>query len=666
MMLIIEIVYDRIGHTPEVVMAIWHDTKTSLYIGNTDEIPLSLASPSQIDIDKAFSTLILSASGWRKIFALSGDEEDTARALSLADTVIVAHMANVFADFLLTKTSIAQKMELTLALDTRPTGSEIGNIMCRMFLTRGFTVRYLYIASAPEIMAYARKVGAFAYVSASHNPIGHNGVKFGLSDGGVLAGADIMPLIASLKAACASADAALKAQKLLAGCDPVALTKIWKNIDNEKKKALAEYESFSREVISGESEMTKREDFFRLLKAANDELKAKKKPASIVADFNGSARCVSIDRHFFEAAGIALTGMNEKAGQIAHRIVPEGESLSYCAREIERLHREGTTDEEKNVILGYVPDCDGDRGNIVYWNDHTQRSSTLEAQEVFALSVVAELAHLRYLGHTVTDVNGASSPPIAIAVNDPTSLRIEEIALSFGATVARAEVGEANVVNLARALRENGAIVRILGEGSNGGNITHPAAVRDPLNTVFAILKLLAIQDTETKKGLFHLWCSLSRQEAKYKTGFTLADIMHTLPAFVTTSVFEKEAMLAIHTTDHASLKRNFQIVFLREWNEKKNELRQRYRFSSWMAIGNNGTLQTDNLIDFGDSGKGGLKIQFLGDDRKPLAFIWMRGSGTEAVFRILADAKGNNISVERYLLSWLTSMVLEADGIIE
>lgn len=666
MTLIIEILYDRIGHTPEVTMAIWHDTKTSLYIGNTGEIPLSLAVPSQLEIDQAFSTLILSASGWRKIFALSGKEEDTKRAISLADTVIVAHMANVFADFLLTKPSIAQKMELTLALDTRPTGSEIGNIMCRVFLARGFTVRYLYIASAPEIMAYARNVGAFAYISASHNPIGHNGVKFGLNDGGVLAGNDITPLIASLKAACTSSDATGIAHKLLASCDPITLTKTWENIDNEKKKALAEYESFSREVISGESNITKRDDFFRLLKVANDVLQAQGKPASIVADFNGSARCVSIDRHFFEASGIALTGMNEKAGKIAHRIVPEGESLSYCAREIERLHREGKTEAEKNVILGYVPDCDGDRGNIVYWNDHTQQASILEAQEVFALSVVAELAHLRYLEHTVIDVNGTSSPPSAIAVNDPTSLRIEEIAKSFGATVARAEVGEANVVNLARSLRENGAIVRILGEGSNGGNITHPAAVRDPLNTVFAILKLLAIRDTETKKGLFHLWCSVSGQESKYKTGFTLADIMHTLPAYVTTSVFEKDAMLAIHTTDHAKLKRNFQKVFMREWNEKKNELHKQFGFTSWVAISNNGTQQTNNLSDFGDSGKGGLKIQFLGVDGKPLAFIWMRGSGTEAVFRILADARGNDISIERYLLSSLTSMVLEADGIIE
>ena len=52
--------------------------------------------------------------------------------------------------------------------------------------------------AAPEIMAYARGVAGaeredaagFVYVSASHNPRGHNGLKFGLGDGGVLGAAD--------------------------------------------------------------------------------------------------------------------------------------------------------------------------------------------------------------------------------------------------------------------------------------------------------------------------------------------------------------------------------------------------------------------------------------------------------------------------------------------
>jgi phosphoglucomutase len=449
----------------------------------------------------------------------------------------------------------------------------------------------------------------------------------------------------------------------------------------EKAQALEAYRAFSREVISGERDINKQNDFFNMLTRSASGLRESGHPASLLADFNGSARTVSIDRDFFASIGIPLFAINDKAGQIAHRIVPEGASLSFCASEIERLHREGATPEEKNVSLGYVPDCDGDRGNIVYWNEAKQKAEPLEAQEVFALSVVAELAHLVYLGHirvtpAIADRTVAGTalaermlakpavaePTVAVAVNDPTSMRIESIAKAFGAKVARSEVGEANTVNLARRLRDDGYIVRILGEGSNGGNITHPAAVRDPLNTVFALLKLLVITDSDGKKGLFHLWCSLSGQEDKYRARFTLADVIASLPRFVTTSVYEKDAMLAIQTTDHATLKRRFQAVFLRDWETRKQELRSKFGIASWTAIANNGVNETVGITDFGVSGTGGLKILFSDNTGAGIAYIWMRGSGTESVFRILADAQGDDVSAERYMLSWLTDMVLEAD----
>lgn len=638
-------------------MAAIYDERTSFLIGDPSKNSLDGTLPSPADIKAALSPLILSASGWRKVFAVSGDEEDRLPDIGGANAVLAVHMANVFADFLIAGAKAGTKPELVVGLDSRPTGTVIGDLVCRVFLARGFTVHYIFIAAAPEIMAYARGIGAFAYVSASHNPIGHNGVKFGLDDGGVLPGSAAGPLIAAFRAAVGADNASQKAQTLLASCDAPQLETLYRNVAAEKKRALASYASFSREVISGETDTDGQTFFFESLKKAVDGLQASGKPVSLVADFNGSARGLSIDRNFFEAHGIALFGMNEAPRQIVHRIVPEGDSLSYCAREIERLHAEGQTATERNATMGYVPDCDGDRGNIVYWNERKGKAEIMEAQEVFALSVIAELAHQVFLGKT---------EKLAVAVNDPTSLRIEAIGASFGARVARAEVGEANVVNLARALRSEGYLVRILGEGSNGGNITHPAAVRDPLNTVFAILKLLIIRDAAGQAGLFHLWCAHSGQEEKYRADFTLADVMATLPAYVTTSVFEKDAMLTIRTRDHAALKRKFQAVFEREWTIQKPALRDKYAIASYIAISNNGTAQTDHLTDFGLSGSGGLKIQFLDESGQAVAFIWMRGSGTEPVFRILADAKGSDVSFERELLAWLTGLVLEADGKIE
>jgi hypothetical protein len=73
---------------------------------------------------------------------------------------------------------------------------------------------------------------------------------------------------------------------------------------------------------------------------------------------------------------------------------------------------------------------------------------------------------------------------------------------------------------------------------------------------------------------------------------------------------------------------------------------------------------------DFRDAGRGGLRIIFFRDRRGrdskhwAFAFIWMRGSGTEKAFRVMADVRGNDPSAEREFLAWQTRMVLEADEI--
>ena len=39
-----------------------------------------------------------------------------------------------------------------------------------------------------------------------------------------------------------------------------------------------------------------------------------------------------------------------------------------------------------------------------------------------------------------------------------------------------------------------------------------------------------------------------------------------------------------------------------------------------------------------------------------------MRGSGTEPVFRIMCDVKGNNPEMEKELLEWETTLIRAAD----
>ena len=90
----------------------------------------------------------------------------------------------------------------------------------------------------------------------------------------------------------------------------------------------------------------------------------------------------------------------------------------------------------------------------------------------------------------------------------------------------------------------------------------------------------------------------------------------------------------------------------------------ERYGIFGWECDITNGTKEICGEKDFSKSGKGGLKIRFFGKNLKPLAFIWMRGSGTEPVFRIMCDVKGNAPELEKALLSWETEMLEKADEV--
>jgi phosphoglucomutase len=619
-------------------------------------------------IKTALEKMILSASGWRGIFSLCGNEEDTTDKIDETHRIISAAAAFIFAEYMHSihaSSANSQKALVLLGTDTRPTGKAIVNAMIPVLLALGCNVRYAGVTAAPEIMAWARKRGSsgsavgFIYISASHNPIGHNGIKFGLADGGVLAAEKTAKLIVNFRSFLEKDDFINKIESLVSSADAVLIRQVYSGCTDAKKEALNAYYDFCGNVAWGDKDSggacaDSISDIAAVIKT-----NIAKQPLGIVCDFNGSARTVSVDREFFTALGLKFEYINGEPGQIVHRIVPEGESLEPCRLLLEKAH-----ERDASFMLGYVPDCDGDRGNLVIWDDSVNKARSLEAQEVFALACVAELSYLVWTGGLSFD-NGKPLVKAAITVNDPTSMRVDRIAEAFGVSVFRAEVGEANVVGLARRLREQGYIVRILGEGSAGGNITHPSAVRDPVHTVLAIVKLLALRSNAGKSGLFNIWCERSGQEEKYYDDFTLVDIIASLPQFVSTSAYSESAVLRINTKDHTLLKDRYQKVFLREWEEKKDELKASYGIYSWEAIAYNGLNEKRNQSRFGEAGKGGLKICLKDGTGREIAYIWMRGSATEPVFRIMADAedfekKGRQL--EQLLLDWQRRMIVEAD----
>jgi phosphoglucomutase len=611
--------------------------------------------PGAEDLEAAaLEGMILSASGWRGVFAAGGDEEGTEGAVSPARLLFAAAAAEVFAASL---RDGGKPPRIIVGTDTRPTGPAVAEAVIAALLAGGREVRYAGITAAPEIMAYARSLAApgtgFLYISASHNPIGHNGLKFGRCDGGVLSGPETAKLTEALRVLLASPQERNRLKGILNSPDAGALKRVYAALGETKKAAYGAYLAFTGGVVFGGPEQAGAGGPSAAIRQGLAE-----RPLGIACDFNGSARTLSIDAEFFSSLGLSFRAINSGPGEIKHRIIPEGESLEPCRRFLEELHA-----RDPAYLLGYVPDCDGDRGNLVIWDEAAGAARILEAQEVFALACVAELAHLVWTGELAYDNRGNALGKAALAVNDPSSLRIDRIARAFDVPVFRAEVGEANVVGLARKLREKGYTVRILGEGSNGGAIIHPAAVRDPVNTILSLVKLLSVRGREGKPGFFEIWCDLSEQAETWRPNFSLGDIIASLPAFVSTSASSPEAQIQVRTRDHGALKDRYQELFLRDWEEQKEPLKSRYGITGWEAAAYKGMEERRGISRFGEAGQGGLKINFLNSAGIPAASIWMRGSATEPVFRIMADAEGSDKRMERNLIEWQRRLVTEADA---
>lgn len=624
--------------------------KTSL--GNPN---LAAATVNKTEAKAFFDSMVLSASGWRGVFGQN--EDDLVGKISAAKACITSLMAGIFADYL-----IEQKAnKLALAMDSRPSGPYIADAMARIFLTKGLELSYASVCAAPEIMAWTRLSGslpknhsehldAFCYISASHNPPGHNGLKFGMNDGGVLPVHVSKELTEKLKQAVMQEDFIEEITKLSASADEKKLYDMYKEEKANKKRALTAYTKFSMEVLAANSmnalsNTTKSEAAFNKLGNI-----IKQNNIGIVIDMNGSARSISIDKDFFTQLGVKVKIINGEAGRFAHRIVPEGASLEPCRLALELAHK-----DDPSYVLAYVPDCDGDRGNIVFWDDKTQSARAMEAQESFALAVLAELACMAVENNTTV-------LKMALACNDATSLRIEAIALAFGVDVYRSETGEANVTGLADSLRGKGYTVRVLGEGSNGGVITHPAKVRDPVNTVLAILRLLLTKDSCDQAGPYKLWLKKSGQEKLYKENFSLSDILDSLPVYTTTSVFEDRAALRIKSKNHLAIKNAYQSIWEKKQKEIFEELTKHYGPVKLKVSASSGFTEKELKGSFSDSGTGGLKFVFFDQKEEAIAFLWMRGSGTEPVFRVMADVKGSKPELETWLLFMHAGIVKEAD----
>jgi len=592
------------------------------------------------ELRAALEQMILSPSGWRKIFAPDG-EHGRGEAPSLADRCLAVAMGIVWGYWLTAKRG-RRRPRVLVATDSRPTGAAISDSLARGLRAARCRVIFIGIAAAPEVMAFCQNnkaIAGAAYVSASHNPLGYNGVKFS-ADGGVIGGSASRGLIAEFRKLI-MAEGAAEALIRLASAECPGIRFSYR----QKRRCLRAYTRQLRLIAGGVEGRAGRKFVLKCLRRALSE-----KPLAVVADLNGSARCLSGDRVHLESLGAKLYTFNSVPGQIEHAILPEGRALEPCREYLESLHT-------PDARLGYVPDNDGDRGNLVIWDNSSKSARILEAQEVFAIAALAEFACAAWIGIS-PDKNAA------LVVNGPTSHRVRPIAEVYGASVFETEVGESNVVNLARELRRKGYRVRLLGEGSNGGVIIHPARVRDPLNTVSALLKLLRLPKMPGRPNPFEDWCRRSGQTGLYRENYGAADLLASLPAFTTSSASTENSKMKIACADHGILKTEWEGVFNRQWSIHAEALQNAYEFHSWIELNNIGisSRQGSGPKVRKDESNGGLKIVFRDKMQHDAGFLWMRGSGTEPVFRLMAEIRGRRPEAEAALVAWHRAMISEAD----
>ena len=583
-----------------------------------------------------FESMVVSSSGWRGVFGEG--EESFSTELPLEKLQVITAAAYAVGK---TITAIEPAGDVLVATDSRPTGPPLAATVMQTLRGLGITIRYIGVSPTPEVLAYAKAapgIGGFLILTASHNPVGHNGIKFGLGDGRVVGGTTASGAAMTFEETIRSDELFRLASAALTEGERLGLEKTYGALDTYKAEA---EEAYRRKMMEALLRVSPERDGAELLSQLQEGIR--REPMGVVIDYNGSARANSIDESFLSSLGVEVKTLHAKPGEIAHRIVPEGSGLDECKAALQEAYQENPI-----FRIGYAADNDGDRGNLVFIDGESGRAEELHAQEVFALSMVAELAWGELAGLVQPDRNGG-----AIVVNGPTSLRVDEIARPWGAKVYRSEVGEANVIDRAAVL--TGERIVIMGEGSNGGNITPPSQVRDPLSTVGAMIKL-------SRSDAYSSW--FRRLGLTVPEKRDLRRLARALPRYVTTGAYEDRAILQITTQDHGALKRAYEKNLPAAFEDRRAWLRDRCNAVEYRVINYEGIQELPGLGNRSGNERGGFKVEFLDERGVPVAFVWMRGSKTESAFRIMADLRGDDREVEAALLDWHAGLVRRADEV--
>lgn len=492
--------------------------------------------------------------------------------------------------------------------DPRPTGEAVGRELVRGFVAGaadvGSELRIidLGIITTPlaETAIRSLEAGGGVMVTASHNPLEHNGFKFLTGCGavdqappGALLSASAMGEVISDVAAVASWNEAERFEASLERVTDEVLEAALNGHDHDPPRVRAERAYL--DVIGQDWGVTP-----HCLKPLT--------LGPALLDPNGGAGS-GIDARVLEHFGVRVIEINAELGYPEHGIDTDGIDPASGRHMLLRVARAAA---RERCHFGVAFDYDADRGNLVL-PGHDE-SAIIPPQKVAAFNVALALARRRLSG---------SDGNLAVVTSDATSLACERVAAAFGAQVFLVETGEINVVTKMHSLRQQGYDVPVGVEGANGGTIFETSTCRDGLQA--ALSAALAESQPEVAREWVRIASGANHDSLDPSRSLSLEELIASVPT-------NPNVMLRLSSPpiSHGELKRRVEEHFQRVTWPALSERFERFEFENFEG--------TERVPERTGDESGAWRVMLSVPDRR--AFVFLRGSRTEAgVWRMIIDA---------------------------
>jgi phosphomannomutase len=344
---------------------------------------------------------------------------------------VATEFGQAFGHFLKGSFSGASRPKVAIGRDTRPSGPMIFGAVAAGLLSVGVDVIDVGVATTPSVALLGRFLGTNAsiVITASHNPLIWNGIKFLRHDGIAFPPADAARL---------------------------------KHIYFEKPWKLVDIDNLGRASEDSRAHAHHVQTVLGLFDARGIAEHRYK----VVLDSVNGAGCAGTPM-LLSKLGAELVHMNSEAsGNFAHVPEPTRENLTdLCARV-----------KEKRAAVGFAQDPDADRLAVV-----DENGTYIGEEYTLALCTYARMLAKEKQGG------------VAVVANLSTSRMVDDIAAKFGQKVYRTPVGEANVAGKMQELASTaGGPGAVIGGEGNGGIIDlRVGPVRDSFLGIAMILDLL-------------------------------------------------------------------------------------------------------------------------------------------------------------------------------